>query len=215
LPDVPVVYQRNRAAASSKLAVAYLADERLEERQPPHTPRCRSPGAAEPGACSGDVKGVGAGLVPHRSLPAVAAFAPAVVRHDRQRIARNGRSGDRRWWLPCTSLSEGASMSHVVQYTVDDGAIVLFEVEPPEGFEQASAERVVGRVREAIGPAVEAAREVLERVKAHRPHEVEVKFGIKVSGTMNWMVAKAATEGNFEVTLKWQPGSERGAAVPS
>jgi len=106
-------------------------------------------------------------------------------------------------------------MSHVVQYTVDDGAIVLFEVEPPEGFEQASTERVVGKVREAIGPAVEAAREVLDRVKAHGPREVEVKFGIKVSGTMNWMVAKAATEGNFEVTLKWQPAPDRGAAAAS
>ncbi|GAB2600733.1 hypothetical protein Aab01nite_64770 [Paractinoplanes abujensis] len=106
-------------------------------------------------------------------------------------------------------------MSHVVQYTVDDGTVVFFEVEPPDGFEQASTERVVGKVREAIGPAIEAAREVLDRVKAHGPREVEVKFGIKVSGTMNWMVAKAATEGNFEVTLKWQPGSDRGAATSS
>jgi hypothetical protein len=103
-------------------------------------------------------------------------------------------------------------MSQVVRYSVDDGTTVLFEVEPPEGFEQASAERVVGRVREAIGPAIEAAREVLDRVKEHGPREVEVKFGIKVSGTMNWMVAKAATEGNFEVTLKWQPGGEPGTA---
>ena len=104
-------------------------------------------------------------------------------------------------------------MSQVVRYTVDDGAVVEFEVEPPEGFEQASADRVVGKVREAIGPAVEAAREVLDRVKAAGPREVEVKFGIKVSGTMNWMVAKAATEGNFEVTLKWQPAAGRGGAV--
>ncbi|MFC4065775.1 CU044_2847 family protein [Actinoplanes subglobosus] len=106
-------------------------------------------------------------------------------------------------------------MSQVVRYTVDDGAVVLFEVEPPEGFEQASSERLVGRVREAIGPAVEAASEVLDRVKVCAPHEVEVKFGIKVSGTMNWMVAKAATEGNFEVTLKWQPGNRPGEAAES
>jgi hypothetical protein len=105
-------------------------------------------------------------------------------------------------------------MSQVVRYTVDDGAVVQFEVEPPEGFEPASTERVVGKVREAIGPAVEAAREVLERVKAHGPREVEVKFGIKVSGTMNWLVAKAATEGNFEVTLKWQPGLDHGGTAP-
>ena len=35
------------------------------------------------------------------------------------------------------------------------------------------------------------------------PDSVEVKFGIKVTGTADWLVAKAATEGNFEVTLKW------------
>jgi hypothetical protein len=106
-------------------------------------------------------------------------------------------------------------MSQVVRYSVDDGTTVLFEVESPEGFEQASTDRVVGKVREAIGPAVEAAREVLDRAKAHGPREVEVKFAIKVSGTMNWIVAKAATEGNFEVTLKWQPGGESGGTVGS
>jgi hypothetical protein len=105
----------------------------------------------------------------------------------------------------CSSL--GVPMSQVVRYSVDDGVVVLFEVEPVEAFTPASSERVIGQVRDAIGPAVEAAREVLDRVRAHGPHEVEVKFGIKVSGTMNWMVAKAASEANFEVTLKWQPGA--------
>jgi hypothetical protein len=95
-------------------------------------------------------------------------------------------------------------MSHVVRYTVDDGEVVVFEVEPPEEFAQASSDQVVGRVREAIGPAVE----VLDRAQEHGPREIEVKFGIKVTGTMNWLVAKAATEGNLEVTLKWYPGGD-------
>ncbi|MCA1695681.1 MAG: hypothetical protein LC749_13655 [Actinobacteria bacterium] len=34
---------------------------------------------------------------------------------------------------------------------------------------------------------------------------MEVKFGIKVSGTANWLIAKAATEGNFDITLTWTP----------
>jgi len=53
-------------------------------------------------------------------------------------------------------------------------------------------------------PAVEAARDVLDRAKEHCSCEVEVKFGIKVSGTMNWLVAKAATEANSEITLRRQ-----------
>ncbi|MDR7275614.1 CU044_2847 family protein [Catenuloplanes atrovinosus] len=99
-------------------------------------------------------------------------------------------------------------MSEVVRYALDDGAVVSFEVEPPEGFAEASADRVVGRVRQAVRPAVDAAREVLDQVKGHGPSEVEVKFGVKVSGTADWLVAKAATEGNFEVTLRWRPDGE-------
>lgn len=100
-------------------------------------------------------------------------------------------------------------MAEVVRYALADGTVVLFEVEPLDGFAEASTDRVVGRIREAVGPAVRAAREVLDQVRAHGPSEVEVKFGIKVTGKMDWLVAKAATEGSFEVTLKWQPGADR------
>ena len=46
---------------------------------------------------------------------------------------------------------------------------------------------------------------LLEKVKESGPDEVELKFGVKVSGTMNWLVARAASEGNFEITLTWKP----------
>ncbi|GAB3934514.1 hypothetical protein GCM10027614_07660 [Micromonospora vulcania] len=46
---------------------------------------------------------------------------------------------------------------------------------------------------------------MLDRVRELAPDGVEVKFGVKVTGTANWLVAKAATEGNFEVTLSWSP----------
>src|SRR5437773_10994232 len=94
-------------------------------------------------------------------------------------------------------------MSEVIRYVLDDGSEALFEVAPIEGFADASGGVVAGRVRDAAGQAVKAALEVFEQVKAHRPSDVELKFGIKVSGKANWLVAKAATEGSFEVTLKW------------
>ena len=50
---------------------------------------------------------------------------------------------------------------------------------------------------------MEAAKAVLEKVKEARPDEVELKFGIKVSGGANWLVAKAAGEANFEISLAW------------
>jgi Trypsin-co-occurring domain 1 len=93
--------------------------------------------------------------------------------------------------------------SQVVTYALDDSTTVSFEVEPAPGFRPAGAGEVIGRVQSAVGPAVEAAKLVLDRVREVRPDQVELKFGIKVSGNANWLVARAATEGNFEITLTW------------
>jgi Trypsin-co-occurring domain 1 len=95
----------------------------------------------------------------------------------------------------------------VVTYAVGDGVVVGFEIEPVEGFVPAGADEVAGRVRSAVEPAVAAARAVLGRVRELSPDGVEVEFGVKVTGTANWLVVKAATEGNFEVTLSRSPGS--------
>jgi hypothetical protein len=93
--------------------------------------------------------------------------------------------------------------SQVVTYRVDDGTPVMLEIEPAQGFAPASPGEVLGRVQEAVAPAVEAAKAVLDKVKEAGPDEVVVKFGVKASGQANWFVAKAAGEGNFEVTLTW------------
>jgi hypothetical protein len=97
--------------------------------------------------------------------------------------------------------------SQVVTYALDDETVVKFEVEPAEGFAPASADQVLGRVQEAIEPAIAAARVVLDKVRQMRPDEVEVKFALKASGSANWLVAKGSAEGNFEITLKWEPGA--------
>jgi hypothetical protein len=94
----------------------------------------------------------------------------------------------------------------VVSYALDDGTVVRFEIEPSAGFRPAGPDEIAGRIREAVTPAVEGAWAVLAKAKEAAPDKIEVKFGIKVSGTANWFVAKAATEGNFEVTLTWTPG---------
>jgi hypothetical protein len=102
--------------------------------------------------------------------------------------------------------------SQVVTYRVDDATTVKFEIEPSEGFHPAGPEEVLGKVRDAVGPVVEAAKTVLDKVREARPHDVELKFGIKVSGGANWLVARAVGEGNFEVTLTWSsPVRDHGA----
>jgi hypothetical protein len=92
----------------------------------------------------------------------------------------------------------------VTHYTLDDGTVVAFEIDPASGYRPAGAADVLSRVRDAVTPAVQAARVVAEQVRAAASDEVEVKFGIKVSGEANWWVAKAATEATFDVTLTWK-----------
>lgn len=92
----------------------------------------------------------------------------------------------------------------VVSYELDDDTVVRFEIEPSAEFRPAGPEEIAGRIREAVTPAVEAARVVLAKAREAAPDEVKLKFGIKVSGTANWFVAKAATEGNFEVEMTWK-----------
>jgi hypothetical protein len=93
-----------------------------------------------------------------------------------------------------------------VGYTLGDGTVVRFEVEPGPEFVPATADGVVGRLEEAAAPLVAGAKVLLDKVRAAHPDGVEVKFGVKVTGTAHWMIAKAATEGNFEITLTWKGG---------
>ena len=113
--------------------------------------------------------------------------------------------------------------SQIVTYQVDDSTTVSFEIEPVAGFRPAaSPSEIVGKVRSAVGPAVEAARIVLDKVKEISPDEIELTFGIKVSGGADWLIAKAAGEASFEIKLTWSPhdkpvsehGDKEAAAEP-
>lgn len=116
-----------------------------------------------------------------------------------------------RWNRPVRVPSTGGCiMSEIVEYQVGASTTVKFEIEPPPDFRQASPDRILGRVKEAVAPAVEAAKAVLEKAKEAAPDEVEMKFGIKVSGDANWLVAKAASEANFEITLTWSRDAQHG-----
>lgn len=93
--------------------------------------------------------------------------------------------------------------SRVVRYRVGETE-VGFEVDPGSEWGDAGTGDVAGQVRDAVEPAVEAAKAVLDRIREAKPDEVEVKFGVKVSGGANWVVARAAGEGSFEVTMTWR-----------
>lgn len=108
--------------------------------------------------------------------------------------------------------------SQIVKYTVDGSTEAAFVVDPDEwaGWQDAGIRPtdVVGAVKDAVEPAVEAAKVVLDKIKEIHPGTVEVKFGISVGGGVNWGIAKAAAEGSFEVTLSWSPETGQPAALP-
>jgi Trypsin-co-occurring domain 1 len=91
----------------------------------------------------------------------------------------------------------------IATYALDDNTRVKFEIDPEPGFSPASPDQVLGKVQRAIEPLVETAKAVLDKVKEARPDQVEVKFGVKVTGGADWIVARAAGEGNFEIKLTW------------
>lgn len=93
-----------------------------------------------------------------------------------------------------------------VIYELGDGTPVRFEIDPPEEWQQVSAgERVAGRVSKAAESLLRAAGEVLEQAKALGPEQVELSFSLKVTGEAGWAIAKAGTEGSFQVKLTWSP----------
>jgi NTP-dependent ternary system trypsin peptidase co-occuring protein len=105
------------------------------------------------------------------------------------------------------SMPEGVLVSsEIVTYEVDGKTVAQFEIDPIDGFQPAGIGTVAGRVREASAPAIEAARELLAEARRLTPDAVQVKFGVKVTGTSSWLVARTSLEGNFEVTLSWGPG---------
>jgi hypothetical protein len=109
------------------------------------------------------------------------------------------------WRSLPTRWEESLLSSEIVTYDVGGSTVAQFEIDPVDGFVPAGVGGVIGKVRDAAAPAIEAARELLQQARELSPDGVQVKFGVKVTGTANWLVARAATEGNFEVTLTWQP----------
>ena len=89
-------------------------------------------------------------------------------------------------------------------YELDDGTVVSFETDPAEGFQPASQNNTPGKLLDAIRPAIDAGHLVLNQARGDGIDEITVTFAIKVSGKANFFVAKAATEGSFEVSLKWK-----------
>ncbi|MBR7832958.1 hypothetical protein KDL01_06775 [Actinospica durhamensis] len=103
-------------------------------------------------------------------------------------------------------------MSDYVTYEIveDAGDVfnVKFEYEPAPGdhgaTQKGSHDRVRKMFRAALRPLVAAAGEVVQECRELEADSVELRFGVKAAGEAGWMVAKAASEANFEVCITWR-----------
>jgi hypothetical protein len=108
-------------------------------------------------------------------------------------------------------------VAEFVRFTLDDGSEVLFESAegdlialhgggPPEV-------RDGGKLTAQLQGVARAAEEIAGSLRARLvPDEVNLEFGLKVAGGVNWFFAKTQGEGTIKVTLRWGENSASATA---
>jgi Trypsin-co-occurring domain 1 len=118
-------------------------------------------------------------------------------------------------WMPRPLLWSGDSdcqpsvMADFVRYELEDGSEVYFESSEGSLVSlRGGAPDVVGagklgdRLRQVAGAAEEVSRGLRERLG---PEEIELTFGVKVSGGVDWwFFAKASGDASINVKLTWK-----------
>lgn len=118
-------------------------------------------------------------------------------------------------------------MARLAKFVLPDGSSIVAEVddEPIEnsrvmrGGASASSEIVV-KANESFETALDrvrwAAEGLLDRLTslASPPDEVKVEFGVKLNAETGAVIAKAATEANFKINLKWTRAASGSSSSP-
>jgi hypothetical protein len=101
----------------------------------------------------------------------------------------------------------------LAEYTLSDGKSVFVEAEVPEDyseeqvglFDRKSKAGKPQRLADALDRVVPALGEVFTKITSLniKPDDVELKIGIKFVGEAGVIIARASTEANLVVTLKW------------
>ena len=99
-------------------------------------------------------------------------------------------------------------MSEFVRFTLDDGSEVMFESAESDLVALRGGQPDVrdgGRLTERLHAVAEAAEEIAGSLRSRLAlDEVNLEFGLKVSGEVNWwFFAKSQGEGAIKVTLTW------------
>lgn len=101
----------------------------------------------------------------------------------------------------------------VVAAKLRSGEALLFEVDEPIAVGGGVLAVGIGAVARdgfidldgALGGVKQAASQVLDAVRsiAVPPDSCEISFGVKLSGTLGAIIAKASTEANFTIKMVW------------
>lgn len=128
-----------------------------------------------------------------------------------------------------TSEGIAAMALQAVKYRVDDSTEATFLIDTEiaslintadrggsSRYQDSSrSHKAVETIEDAVGPAVRAAKVVLDKITDIKPGTVELKFGIVATGGANWGIANAKAEAHFEVILTWTPDTEQAESQPA
>lgn len=105
-------------------------------------------------------------------------------------------------------------MKRLIEFDLQEGGVIVVEVDEPEpvsGFE------LTGHPGEIVTKTCQTFETVLERIKptasaiigklrslSDPPDEMTVEFGLKMSAEAGAVIAAAAAEANYKVTLAWK-----------
>jgi hypothetical protein len=110
-----------------------------------------------------------------------------------------------------TPAVNGGLVSHIVEFRMEGGGAIAVEVDDAVSggvVRSARPGEVVAQAGEsleqALDRAMSAAQALIERLRKASPDEMEVQFGLKLSGELGAVLAKTGAEGNFSVTLTWK-----------
>jgi hypothetical protein len=100
----------------------------------------------------------------------------------------------------------------MIETTLQDGTVVLIEVEAPAGLRQVGGQEVINKIEgvmsHASQTAVSLAAEFATRFRglqdAFRPSSASLQLGIKIGAQGGVVLTKASAEANLVVTLTWE-----------
>ena len=103
-------------------------------------------------------------------------------------------------------------MAKIVEFEFEDGGTIRIEATASlDEFEAQPAgvsdliQKASEKFEEALAVITPTVKALLRMLHDIGPSEIGIEFGVKVSADAGVLIARAGTEANFKVSLKWAP----------